>query len=130
MAQAGTVAVMLPGAYYFLRDTKVPPIERMRALGIPMALASDHNPGSSPGLSLLLMLNMACTLFRMTPEEAVRGVTVNAARALGLRDRGQLAAGLRADFCVWNLDHPNELAYWFGRNACQRVIIAGEENTL
>ena len=129
MARAGTVAVMLPGAYYFLRDTHVPPIERMRALGIPMAVASDHNPGTSPGLSLLLMLNMACTLFRMTPEEAVRGVTVNAARALGLRDRGQLLAGQRADFCVWGLDHPNELAYWFGRNACQRVIVAGQERT-
>lgn len=127
MAKAGTVAVMLPGAYYFLRDTHVPPMERMRTLGIPMAVASDHNPGTSPGLSLLLMLNMACTLFRMTPEEAVRGVTVNAAKALGLQDRGKLVAGQRADFCVWNLDHPNELAYWFGHNACQRVVVAGAE---
>jgi imidazolonepropionase len=127
MAAAGTVAVLLPGAYYFLRDTHVPPIAALRAHGVPMALASDHNPGSSPGLSLLLMLNMACTLFRTTPVEAVRGVTVNAARALGLADRGQLAAGMRADFCVWNLEHPNELAYWFGHNPCQSVICAGQE---
>jgi imidazolonepropionase len=126
MARAGTVAVMLPGAYYFLRDTHLPPIARLRALNVPIAIASDHNPGSSPGLSLLLMLNMACTLFRMTPEEAVRGVTVNAAKALGLTDRGQLLAGQRADFCVWDLDHPNELAYWFGRNACSRVVCAGQ----
>ena len=129
MARAGTVAVLLPGAYYFLRDTHVPPITQLRTQGVPMALASDHNPGSSPGLSLLLMLNMACTLFRMTPEEALRGVTVNAARALGLADRGQLVAGKRADFCVWNLEHPNELAYWFGHNPCQRVVVAGKERT-
>jgi imidazolonepropionase len=129
MALAGTVAVLLPGAYYFLRDTHVPPIAQLRTHGVPMALASDHNPGSSPGLSLLLMLNMACTLFRMTPQEALRGVTVNAARALGLADRGQLVSGQRADFCVWNLDHPNELAYWFGHNPCQRVVVAGKERS-
>ena len=129
MAQAGTVAVLLPGAYYFLRDTHVPPITSLRERKVPMALASDHNPGSSPGLSLLLMLNMACTLFRMTPQEALRGVTVNAARALGLADRGQLVTGQRADFCVWNLDHPNELAYWFGHNPCQRVVVAGKERS-
>ena len=129
MAQAGTVAVLLPGAYYFLRDTHVPPIAQLREHGVAMALATDHNPGSSPGLSLLLMLNMACTLFRLTPEEALRGVTVHAARALGLADRGQLVAGQRADFCVWNLDHPNELAYWFGHNPCMRVVVAGKERT-
>jgi len=129
MAKAGTVAVLLPGAYYFLRDTHVPPVAELRAHGVPLALASDHNPGSSPGLSLLLMLNMACTLFRLTPQEALHGVTVNAARALGLTDRGQLATGLRADFCVWNLEHPNELAYWFGHNPCQRVIVAGQERS-
>lgn len=129
MAQAGTVAVLLPGAYYFLRDTHVPPIAHLREHGVAMALATDHNPGSSPGLSLLLMLNMACTLFRLTPEEALRGVTVHAARALGLADRGQLVAGQRADFCVWNLDHPNELAYWFGHNPCMRVVVAGKERT-
>ena len=130
MAASGTVAVLLPGAYYFLRDTHVPPIAALRAHGVPMALASDHNPGSSPGLSLLLMLNMACTLFRLTPEEALLGVTRHAAQALGLRDRGTLQAGQRADFCVWNLDHPHELAYWFGHNPCQRVIVAGQERDL
>jgi imidazolonepropionase len=130
MAASGTVAVLLPGAYYFLRDTHLPPVAAIRAAGIPMAIASDHNPGSSPGLSLLLMLNMACTLFRLTPEEALRGVTVHAARALGLKDRGQLVAGQRADFCVWDVTHPNELAYWFGRNPCKRVVVGAQEREL
>ncbi len=130
MRAAGTVAVLLPGAYYFLRETKLPPIATLRALGVPIALASDHNPGSSPGLSLLLMLNMACTLFRMTPEEALRGVTEHAARALGLDDRGTLQAGKRADFVIWNLEHPNELAYWFGHNPCQSVVVGGQERVL
>lgn len=125
MAQAGSVAVLLPGAYYFLRETKLPPIDALRQHGVPMALATDHNPGSSPVLSLLLMLNMACTLFRFTPEEALRAVTVHGARALGLTDRGTLAAGQRADFAIWELDHPNELCYWIGRNACQGVVVAG-----
>jgi imidazolonepropionase len=130
MAASGTVAVLLPGAYYFLRDTHLPPVAALRAAGVPMAIASDHNPGSSPGLSLLLMLNMACTLFRLTPEEALRGVTVHAARALGLRDRGQLLAGQRADFCVWDVAHPNELAYWFGHNPCKRVVVGAQESEL
>ncbi len=130
MAASGTVAVLLPGAYYFLRDTHLPPVAAIRAADIPMAIASDHNPGSSPGLSLLLMLNMACTLFRLTPEEALRGVTVHAARALGLKDRGQLVAGQRADFCVWDVTHPNELAYWFGRNPCKRVVVGAQEREL
>ena len=127
MAAAGTVAVLLPGAFYFLRETKLPPLAALREHGVPIAIASDHNPGTSPGLSLLLMLNMACTLFRTTPEEALRGVTVNAARALGLKDRGTLAAGQRADFAVWGVDHPNELAYGFGHNPCRRVIAGGAE---
>ena len=127
MAAAGTVAVLLPGAYYFLRETKLPPLAGLRNYKVPIALASDHNPGSSPGLSLQLMISMACTFFRMTPEEAVRGVTVNGARALGLTDRGSLQAGQRADFAVWDLEHPNELAYWFGRNPCRRVIAGGRE---
>ena len=127
LAAAGTVAVLLPGAFYFLRETKLPPVQALRDAGVPMAIASDHNPGSSPALSLLLMLSMACTFFRLTPEEALRGATVNAARALGLGDRGTLAAGKRADFAVWDLEHPNELAYWFGRNPCSRVIVGGEE---
>jgi imidazolonepropionase len=128
MADAGTVAVLLPGAYYFLRETRLPPITALRAAGVPLAIASDHNPGSSPALSLLLMLHMACTLFRLTPEEALRGVTVQAARALGLaRSHGSLEVGKQADFVVWDLEHPNELAYWFGHNPCRRVVRAGVE---
>ena len=127
MRSAGSVAVLLPGAYYFLRDTQLPPIAALRAAGVPMALATDHNPGSSPALSLLLMLHMGCTVFRLTPEEALRAVTVNGALALGLADRGRLAAGQRADFVAWNLDHPNELAYWFGHNPCRRVVFGGME---
>ena len=125
MRAAGSVAVLLPGAYYFLRETQLPPVQALRDAGVPIAIATDHNPGSSPCLSLLLMLNMACTLFRLTPEEAWLGVTVHAARALGLNDRGRLAAGQRADFVVWDAQHPRELAYRFGHNPCQRVICAG-----
>lgn len=127
MAASGTVAMLLPGAYYFLRETKLPPVAALREAGVPIAIATDHNPGSSPALSLVLMLNMACTLFRLTPEEAWRGVTVNAARALGLSDRGVLAAGLRADFAVWDAEHPRELAYRFGHNPCRRRVFAGAE---
>lgn len=127
MAEAGTVAVLLPGAYYFLRETTLPPVEALRGAGVPIAIATDHNPGSSPTLSPLLMMNMACTLFRLTPEEAVRGMTVNGARALGLLDRGQLVAGQRADFAVWRLGHPAELAYWFGRDTPVRVVQGGVE---
>ena len=126
MRASGSVAVLLPGAYYYLRDTKLPPIAAIRAAGVPMALATDHNPGSSPGLSLLLMVNMACTLFRLTPLEAVLGVTAHGARALGRNDRGRLVAGNRADFVAWDLQHPHELAYWFGHNPCQRVIAGGK----
>jgi imidazolonepropionase len=130
MAAAGTVAVLLPGAFYFLRETRLPPIGRLREAGVPMAVATDHNPGSSPGLSLILMLHMACTLFRLTPEEALRGVTAHAARALGMGDtHGTLQPGKQADFVVWDLQHANELAYWFGRNPCRRVVRAGVERT-
>jgi len=129
MAQSGTVAVLLPGAYYFLRETKLPPIAALREAGVPIAIATDHNPGSSPTLSPLLMLNMACTLFRLTPEEALRGMTVNGARALGLSDCGRLAAGLRADFVAWPLDHPAELAYPFGQRPRARVVQGGQERT-
>ena len=126
MAQAGTVATLLPGAYYFLRDTHLPPVAALRDAGVPIAVATDHNPGSSPGLSLLLMLNMACTLFRLTPEEALAGVTRHAARALGLQaSHGQLRKAYRADFVAWDLEHPNELAYWFGRNPCHHVVRGG-----
>lgn len=127
MAAAGTVAVLLPGAFYFLRETKHPPVAELRAAGVPLALATDHNPGSSPVLSLPLMLNMACTLFGLTPEEALRGVTVNGARALGLSERGVLTPGRRADMAVWAVDHPNELAYWFGNQPCLRVVVGGVE---
>jgi imidazolonepropionase len=129
MREAGSVAVLLPGAYYFLRETKLPPIAALRQAGVPMAVSTDHNPGTSPGLSLLLMASMACTLFRLTPLEAVQGITVHAARALGLHDRGTLAPGQRADFVAWDLDHPNELAYWFGRNPVQCTVFAGKERT-
>jgi imidazolonepropionase len=126
MQGSGTVAMLLPGAYYFLRDSTPPPVAALRAAGVPMAIATDHNPGSSPTLSLLLMLNMACTLFRLTPEESWRGVTLNAARALGLADRGRLASGQRADLALWDAEHPRELAYRFGHNPCRGRVFGGE----
>ncbi len=126
MAKSGTVAVLLPGAFYFLRDTRVPPIAALREHGVPMAVSTDCNPGTSPCTSLLLMLNMACTLFRLTPEEALAGVTRHAAKALGLADRGVLAPGLRADFVLWDVAAPAELSYAFGRNPCRRVVVEGQ----
>lgn len=125
MAAAGTVAVLLPGAFYFLRETKVPPVALLRRKGVPMAIATDCNPGSSPCTSLLLMLNMACTLFQLTPEEALAGVTRHAAHALGLSDRGTLTAGLRADFVLWNTKHPAQLSYGLGANLCIKTIYKG-----
>lgn len=127
MAEAGTVAVLLPGAFYALRETRLPPIAALREAGVPIAIATDHNPGSSPTLSPLLMMNMACVLFRMTPEEALRGLTVHGARALGLRDRGQLVAGQRADFCVWDGGHPRELAACFGHNPLIERVVKGNQ---
>jgi len=128
MAEAGTVAVLLPGAFYALRETRLPPIDAFRAHGVAMAVATDCNPGTSPLASLRLAVNMACTLFRLTPEEALRGVTVNAARALGLDDRGRLAAGLRADFALWTAQHPAELAYWIGGLMPSRVFAGGRDS--
>jgi imidazolonepropionase len=126
MAQAGTVAVLLPGAFYFLREKQLPPVEALRQAGVPIAIATDSNPGTSPTTSLLLMLNMACTLFRMTPEEALAGVTRNAAKALAMQDsHGTLEAGKAADFVLWNIDHPAELAYHIGLNPCAGVVKAG-----
>jgi imidazolonepropionase len=125
MAAAGTVAVILPGAFYTLRETQSPPIALMRQYAVPMAVATDCNPGSSPMTSLPLAMNMACTLFRMTPAEALRGVTVNAARALGLTDRGRIAPGLRADLAVWEAEHPAELAYRIGATPLHTRIIGG-----
>ncbi len=119
MASAGTVAVLLPGAFYTLRETRTPPIETFRALGVPMAIASDSNPGSSPVLSLRQMMNMACAVFAMTPLEALQGVTVHAAKALNLHDRGILAAGMRADFALWDITAPAELAYFIGGQLCR-----------
>ena len=125
MAQAGTVAVLLPGAFYFLRETKLPPVALLRKLGVPIAIATDCNPGSSPCTSLLLMLNMACTLFGLTPQEALAGVTCEAARALGLPDRGVLAVGKRADFALWNVQHPAHLSYTIGANPLRQRVFAG-----
>jgi imidazolonepropionase len=129
MAASGSVAVMLPAAFYVLRETRAPPIEQFRAHGVPMAVASDVNPGTSPLLSLRHAMNMACTLFRLTPEEALRGTTAHAARALGLSDRGTLQAGLRADFVVWDIEHPAELCYWIGGNLARRIVVDGANAT-
>ncbi|MCA0212482.1 MAG: imidazolonepropionase [Proteobacteria bacterium] len=126
MARAGSVAVLLPGAFYFLRETRLPPIAVLREHGVPMAVSTDCNPGSSPCTSLLLMLNMACTLFRLTPEEALAGVTRHAAQALGLKDRGMLAAGLRADFVLWDLNHPAQLSYAIGANPRLQTVHKGQ----
>jgi len=116
LARAGSVAVLLPGAFYTLGETQMPPVAAFRAHGVPMALATDANPGSSPMTSLLLAANMGCTLFRLTPEEALQGITANAAKALGLADAGRIAPGLRADLAVWDVEHPAELAYRIGFN--------------
>ena len=127
MAEAGTVAVLLPGAFYVLRETRLPPIDSFRAAGVPMALATDCNPGSAPVTSLLLMLNMGCTLFRLTPEEALAGVTRNAARALGLgKTHGTLEPGKTADFAIWEIERPAELAYRIGFNPLAQVVKGGK----
>ena len=131
MARAGTVAVLLPGAYYYLRETTMPPIDALRAAGVPMAVATDCNPGTSPLTSLLLALNMACTLWRLTPQEALLGVTAHAARALGLHDEiGTLTVGKRADLALWNIARPADLAYAMGLNPCQAVIHGGILRTI
>jgi imidazolonepropionase len=125
MAAAGTVAVLLPGAYYALRETRLPPLDALREHRVPMAIATDCNPGTSPLLSLRLAAGMACTLFRMTPEEALAGITVHAARALGLADRGTLEPGKRADIAVWNVHDPAELCYWIGGPLLRQSHVAG-----
>ena len=127
MAQAGTVAVLLPGAFYFLRETQLPPIAALRAAGVPMAVSTDCNPGTSPLTSILLAMNMACTLFRLTPQEALAGVTCHAARALGLQDSvGQLAVGYAADFALWDIAHPADLSYAMGLNPCVATVCGGQ----
>ena len=125
MAQSGTVAVLLPGAYYYLRETTLPPIDALRAHGVPIALATDCNPGTSPVTTLPTVLNMACVLFGLTPEEAVAGVTRNAARALGLDDRGELRPGARCDLAFWDVTSPAELCYWLGSNRCTGTLVGG-----
>jgi imidazolonepropionase len=128
MARAGTVAVLLPGAFYMLRETQAPPVDALRRHGVPIALASDLNPGTSPARSLRLMLNMGCTLFRLTPEEALAGVTTHAASALGIGDtHGTLEAGKAADFVAWQIDRPADLAYWLGGALPNRVVRNGVE---
>ncbi|MEJ8475974.1 imidazolonepropionase [Roseibium algae] len=122
MAKAGTVAVLLPGAFYTLREKQMPPVELLRKHGVPIAIATDCNPGSSPMTSLLLTLNMSCTLFRMTPEEALSGVTREAAKALGLKDCGVLRAGFKADLAIWDVEHPAELSYRIGFNPLHERI--------
>jgi len=126
MADAGTVAVLLPGAFYFLRETQMPPLELLRQYKVPMAIASDFNPGTAPLCSLRLMLNMGCTLFRLTPEETLQGVTVNAAKALGLADRGMLKVGMRADLALWDIATPAQLSYQFGVNELSNLWISGK----
>jgi len=126
LAQAGTVATLLPGAFYTLHETQAPPVAVFRAHGVRMALATDGNPGSSPMFSLLLALNMGCTLFRLTPEEALRGITKHAAQALGLSDAGVIAPGRRGDLAVWDVKHPAELAYRIGFNPLHERIFDGE----
>ncbi|MBA3326635.1 MAG: imidazolonepropionase [Rhodobacteraceae bacterium] len=128
MAAAGTVAVLLPGAFYTLRETQAPPVAALRAAGVGIAVATDCNPGSSPLASLLLAMNMACTLFRLTPEEALAGATREAARALGMIDCGVIAAGMRADLAVWDVEHPAELAYRIGWRPLARRIFEGEDD--
>lgn len=126
MKEAGTVAVLLPGAFYFIREKQLPPIEALRRHGVPIALATDHNPGTSPLSSPLLVLNMACTLFRLTPQEALAGMTRNAARALGMeRTHGTLEAGKRADVALWEVGGPAELAYAIGANPCVGLMRNG-----
>jgi imidazolonepropionase len=127
MALKGAVAVLLPGAFYFLRETRLPPIEAIRRHGVPIAIATDCNPGSSPCTSILLMLNMGCTLFRLTPEEVLAGVTRNGAKALGMAEtHGTLEPGKAADFVLWDIAHPAELAYRIGHNPCRQVVKGGE----
>jgi len=127
IAQSGTVAVLLPGAFYFLREKKVPPVDVLRQHKVPIAIASDCNPGTSPMMSLLMILNMACTLFRLTPEEALQGVTRHAAKALDMeKTHGTISIGKAADFAVWDVKHPAELAYYMGNNPLQQLVKNGE----
>ena len=125
LSQADTVAVLLPGAFYTLRETQLPPLSNLRNEKVPIAIATDCNPGSSPLTSILLTMNMACTLFQMTPQETLAGVTKNAAKALGEKDSGAIKIGNRADLCIWDIKHPAELSYRIGFNPLHRRIFGG-----
>ena len=125
MAEAGSVAVLVPGAWYYLRETQKPPVDALRARNVPIAVSTDHNPGTSPVLSILAAMNMSCVLFGLEPEEALRGTTVHAAHALGLDDRGSVEPGKLADLAVWDVQSPAELSYSLGHNPCRRVFKAG-----
>ena len=127
MAKAGSTAVILPGAFYTIHETQKPPIDAFRQYGVPMAVATDWNPGSSPLGSLLLSMNMSATLFGMTPEETLRGTTINAARAMGIKDRGYIKKGMRADLAIWDISHPAELSYHIGLNKLYRRIFGGAQ---
>lgn len=129
LAASGTVAVLLPGAFLNLRETRLPPIEALRASGVPLAVATDCNPGTSPVCSLQAAMHLATSLFRLTPEETLAGTTRNAARALGLGDRGILEIGKRADLAIWDIEHPAELCYWLGLNPLHTLLVAGEQRT-
>jgi imidazolonepropionase len=129
MAESGAIAVLLPGAFHVLRETRLPPLDAFRQHDVPMAVATDCNPGTAPLLSLRQAMQLACTHFRLTPEEALRGATVNGARALGLHDRGMLQVGMRADFVHWNVEHPAELGYWLGGTLARGVYAGGTRLT-
>ncbi|WEM43618.1 imidazolonepropionase [Photobacterium sp. DA100] len=127
LAACGTVATLLPGAFYFLRESQMPPLDQLRQLNVPLAISTDFNPGTSPIASIRTMMNMACTLFRLTPEECLRGVTANAAKALGIHEqRGQIRAGMKADLAIWNLSHPAELSYRIGVPDLKARVVNGE----
>jgi imidazolonepropionase len=129
MSSAGTVAVLLPSAHYFMQDSRKPPVQALRDAGVPMAVATDCNPGTSPNLSPLLALNMACTLFKLTPDEALAGMTRNAAKALGLQDIvGTLEIGKAADLAIWDISEPAELAYWLGADLLRDRYYAGHSD--
>ena len=128
MQRANTVATLLPSAFYYLRETKLPPIDALRTAGVPMAVATDCNPGTSPLTSLLMAMNMACTLFKLTPAEALAGTTRHAAQALGLaQSHGQLRVGMRADFALWDITRPADLSYAMGANPCVGLVLGGAD---
>ncbi|MBC7655791.1 MAG: imidazolonepropionase [Frankiaceae bacterium] len=127
MAASGSVAGLLPGAFHVLRETRLPPMQALRDAGVPMAVSTDLNPGTSPLQSLRLAMSLACTHFKLSPAEALRGATIHAAQALGLQDRGVLRAGLRADLAVWSVTHPSELSYWLGGNPLRALVVGGQQ---